>query len=267
MKDLAPTAVASIGRLAATLGDATDLDHAVHTTRKGTKRLRSFLRLARRSIGTDVYRFENTALRDAARLIAPARDARVLVDTAHELDASHAVLDMLEHRHLAEMTRLEAGARAEATGRLKAIAARWRAIEWRGPGVASIRAGLARTYGRGLGDFAIVRSAPSAASFHSWRRRVKYIRYQLETVDAPRALVKRWLALGDDLGWEHDQTVLIGVCKAHGADEGFRSVAEHSRIRREELRSGALDAGNRLFLLEPGAFVEAVAPTTRLEAG
>jgi hypothetical protein len=96
---------------------------------------------------------------------------------------------------------------------------------------------------------------------------VKYIRYQLETVDAPRALVKRWLALGDELGWEHDHTVLIGVCKAQGADEGFRSVAEHSRIRREELRSGALDAGNQLFLLEPGAFVEAVASKTRLEAG
>ena len=95
---------------------------------------------------------------------------------------------------------------------------------------------------------------------------MKYVRYQLEAIGAPRTLARRWLALGDDLGWEHDHTVLIGVCTTHAADAGFPSVAEHSRRRREELRSGALDAGDRLFLLEPDAFAESVTSAAGLEA-
>jgi CHAD domain-containing protein len=214
-----------------------------------------------------VYRFENAALRDAARLIAPARDALVLVETARDVGGSGTVLETLERLHLEEIARLETGVRAEATGRLRSIASRWRAIEWRGPEVASIRAGLKRTYARGLRDSAAARSEPSAATFHSWRRRVKYVRYQLEALGAPRTLVQPWLVLGDDLGWEHDHTVLIGVCDARAAEEAFRSVAERSRVRREELRSGALGAGNRLFLLEPNAFVESVTATVGLETG
>lgn len=95
---------------------------------------------------------------------------------------------------------------------------------------------------------------------------MKYVRYQLEAVDAPGKLAKRWLALGDDLGWEHDHTVLIGVVTDYPADEGFRSVAAHSRVRREELRSAALTAGDQLFGLKPGAFVEWIASTVELEA-
>ncbi|MGB5656133.1 MAG: CHAD domain-containing protein, partial [Acidimicrobiia bacterium] len=92
MTDLAPAAMADIEELAVDFGGAADLDRAVHTARKGTKRLRAFLRLARRSIGTDTYRTENAALRDTARLIAPARDALVLIETAQEIGASRAVL-------------------------------------------------------------------------------------------------------------------------------------------------------------------------------
>jgi CHAD domain-containing protein len=266
MKDLAPATVSDVEALAARLGDAADLDSAVHTARNATKRLRSFLRLARRSIGSDVYRFENAALRETARLVAPARDAFVLVETAQEVGAGEAVLGVLERLHFEEIARLEAGVWAETTGRLRSIASRWRAIKWRGPEVASIRAGLTRTYGRGLRDLATVQSEPNASSFHSWRRRVKYVRYQLETVGAPHTLAESWLSLGDDLGWEHDHTVLIGVCDVHAAEEGFQSVAERSRARRERLRSGALDAGARLFLLEPDAFVESVASTVGLAA-
>lgn len=265
MRDLAHAAVADIEELAVVLGDTEDLDRAVHTARKGTKRLRAFLRLARQSIGTDAYRTENEALRDTARLIAPARDALVLIETAREMGASGGVLSVLERLHREEMVRLESGVRAEASERLESIAARWRLIDWRGPGVASIRAGLTRTYRRGLADFTTVRSQPSASTYHAWRRRVKYVRYQLEAVDAPGKLTRRWLALGDDLGWEHDHTVLIAMSTDYPADEGFRSVAAHSRVRREELRSAALTAGDQLFGLEPGAFVEWIASTVELE--
>ena len=258
MKDLAPAAIAEAERLGILLATAVDVDHAVHTTRKGTKRLRSFIRLARRSVGTNVYRTENAAIRDTARLIAPARDALVLVETAREMGASEPVLATLERLHTDEMARLESGVRANAISRFESIASRWRVIDWRGPESASIRAGLTRTYRRGFADFAAVRSQPTATAFHSWRRRVKYVRYQLEAVGAPAKLTRRWLALGDDLGWEHDHTVLIGVCGEYPADDGFRAVTEHSLIRREELRTQALDLGARVFALEPEPFVDLV---------
>ena len=266
MKDLAPAAVADVEQLSILLDNPPDVDLAVHTTRKGTKRLRSFLRLARRSIGTSVYRMENAALRDTARLIAPTRDAFVLIETAREMGASGPVFATLERLHIEEMARLESGGRVDATMRLKSIAANWRTIDWNGPEVSSICAGLTRTYRRGLADFMSVRSQPTAAAFHTWRRRVKYVRYQLEAVGAPTKLTKVWLALGDDLGWEHDHTVLIGVCGGYPADDGFRAVAERSRARREELQSHALDAGDRLFVLEPVPFVESVASMVGLEA-
>lgn len=259
MRDLARSAIAEVDRLAVLLGDATDADRAVHTARKSTKRLRSFLRLARPSIGTNVYRRENAALRDIARLLAPARDSLVLMETAGDLGASESVLATLERLHVEEMTRFEAEVRTDATGRSESAAAHWRGIDWRGPTAASIRAGLARTYRRGLEDFHSVRSQPSATAFHSWRRRVKYVRYQLETVGAPSTLTERWLVVGDDLGWEHDHTVLIGVCGANPVDDGFRAVADLSRARREELRSRALDLGARLFVLEPRPFVRTIA--------
>lgn len=95
---------------------------------------------------------------------------------------------------------------------------------------------------------------------------MKYVRYQLEAIGEHGKLAKRWLALGDDLGWEHDHTVLIGVCSECSDDAGFRAVAARSRVRREELRSAALDAGDHLFVLEPGAFVESVVSAAKLEA-
>jgi CHAD domain-containing protein len=267
VRDLATAAIAEAERLATILATAVDLDPAVHTTRKGTKRLRSILRLARQSIGTDVYRTENAALRDTARLIAPARDALVLIETAREMNASRPVLAILERLHLEEMARLESGVRADAAGRLTSIASRWSVLDWRGPDVASIRAGLTRTYRRGLADFAAVQSQPSASAFHSWRRRVKYVRYQLEAVGAPGKLTRPWFALGNDLGWEHDHTVLIGVCSEYPGDDGFRSVAESSQARREVLRSAALEAGDQLLVLKPRAFVASVASAVGFEEG
>ena len=61
----------------------------VHTARKAMKRTRGLLRLVRGSIGEAAYRAENDALRDAARLLAPARDATAKIETFDALLAAH----------------------------------------------------------------------------------------------------------------------------------------------------------------------------------
>lgn len=254
MNPLAATEITRLERLTAGLADPTDLDVAVHTTRKGIKRLRAFLRLARRSIGTSTYRIENGALRDTGRLLAPARDAYVLVDTARDLDASDRILHALDEDYTAVMAALESVDRLQAVHRLEAIATRWRLLSWHGPDPKSIGAGIRRTYRRGLVDLETVRSTPTAAAFHGWRRRVKYLRYQLEVLDAPKRFLHPYTQLGDDLGLEHDQTVLLGVCEQHTDDEAFSSLANRSLERREQLRFGALERGGPLFDQEPESF-------------
>lgn len=264
MNPLAATEITRLEHLTARLADPTDLDVAVHTTRKGIKRLRAFLRLARRSIGTSTYRIENGALRDTARLLAPARDAYVLVDTARDLDASDLVLRVLEEDYAAAMAALESVDRLQAVHRLEAIASRWRLLAWHGPDPKSIGAGIRRTYRRGLVDLETVRSTPTAAAFHGWRRRVKYLRYQLEVLDAPKKFLHPYTELGDDLGLEHDQTVLLGVCEQHIDDAAFSSLAIRSLERREQLRTSALERGTPLFDQEPESFRTTVEDLTSL---
>ncbi len=254
MNPIAATEISRLEHLTAGLANPTDLNVAVHTTRKGIKRLRSFLRLARRSIGTTTYRIENGALRDTARLLAPARDAYVLIDTARDLDASDLVLGVLDQDYTEEMAALESVGRLEAVHRLEAIAGRWSLLAWHGPDPKSIGAGLRRTYRRGLVDLETVRSTPTPAAFHGWRRRVKYLRYQLEVLDAPNAFLRPYTELGDDLGLEHDQAVLLDVCDLHPDDESFASLALRSAERRNQLRVSALERGTPLYSQEPESF-------------
>lgn len=258
MNPLAENEIGRLERITAGLADPVDLDVAVHTTRKGIKRLRAFLRLARRSIGTTTYRIENGALRDTARLLAPVRDAYVLIETAGDLDASNLILDMLNEDYATAMASLESVDRLEAVHRLEAIAGRWSLLSWHGPDSKSIGAGLRRTYRRGLVDLETVRSTPTPEAFHGWRRRVKYLRYQLEALDAPQSFLRPYTDLGDDLGLEHDQKVLLDMCELHANHEAFGSLALRSAERRTELRTSALDRGTPLFLQEPESFRHSV---------
>jgi CHAD domain-containing protein len=58
---------------------------AVHDARKNLKKTRALLRLARPGLAKQVYRRENAAIRDAARLISGARDADVMLQTVDRL--------------------------------------------------------------------------------------------------------------------------------------------------------------------------------------
>lgn len=231
-----------------------DVDVAVHRTRTGIKRLRAFLRLARRSIGTSTYRTENAALRDTARLLAPARDAFVVIETAASHGATPAVLDALSTDYAMIMDGFDRTTKRQTLDRLGAIAARWRYLMWENPGPRSIGSGLERTYRKGLVEFETVLAAPSDHAFHGWRRRVKYLRYQLESLDAPETSTDPFRSLGDDLGAEHDQTVLIAVARRHPGVGGFADVTGRSRVLRDDLRHRAIRAGRDLFSTQPESF-------------
>src|SRR4030095_2560381 len=56
-------------------------DAAVHGVRKQLKKGRADLRLLRKALGSQMYAYENAALRDVARPLTAVRDARALMDT------------------------------------------------------------------------------------------------------------------------------------------------------------------------------------------
>ena len=86
--DLHEAEITRLDELIAALDDLDDVDAVVHATRKGIKRLRAHLRLGRDAMDADVYRSEDTELRDTGRLLAPARDAYVVGLTLEALESS-----------------------------------------------------------------------------------------------------------------------------------------------------------------------------------
>jgi len=254
MKQLTPLALDQMESLATLVARADDVDEAVHSTRTGVKRLRAYLRLARRSIGTNTYRTEDAALRDTARLLAPARDSFVAIETARDLGADAAVLSALTDAHAVMMEGFERTTRTDVLDRIGAISTRWRYLMSDSPGATSVGAGLERTYRRSLARFETVRSSPNDRVFHAWRSQVKYVRYQLQMIDAPEPMVAPFLTLGDDLGHEHDETVLIAICADRDGEPEFAATAETAALRRDELRATALLLGGEVFSHQPESF-------------
>ncbi len=162
------------------------------------------------------------------------------------------------------MEGFERTTRRQVLDRINAIVTRWRYLMWDDPGPRSIGSGLERTYRKGLAEFEGVRSSPSDRSFHSWRRRVKYLRYQLESLDAPAAIIEPFRTLGDDLGAEHDQTVLQSIAERHADLPAFTALVERSVDRRAELRRRAVSDGTGLFSAQPESFRHAIEAATGL---
>lgn len=214
-----------------------DIDRGIHEARKAMKRTRALLRLVRDELGYDVYRNENVVLRDVSRHLAPVRDSDVLLRTLAAVKeifgpsvSSHAFASTrsylrLEHRRLRTtvvddrqlMTDLAttlnaARARFSGRGRLGSQNA--------GPQIRddfrAIRGGLRRVHGRGRRGFERTVRTSDSETLHEWRKRVKYLQYQVETLsplwpDLLDAYGARLATLAETLGREHDFAVLRSV--------------------------------------------------------
>ena len=260
------------------------VDVAVHESRKRLKEARALLRLVRSSLvdadGNKVRSRANAALRDAARLLAGARDAAVMIDTLDRLretyaddlaaDAFDDLRERLADRHGRLADEAAGDATAEAAKRLRAFLEEvdswslkrgdWRAI---GPN-------LRKIYARGHADLGDVRDsadadpagAGDAETLHEFRKAVKNLRYAYEFLarSAPHAVggardaVKE---LSDLLGDDHDYAELSRVV-TDGTVEADPATAEVvaalCRRRRAALQSAALPLASRVYAEKPGAF-------------
>lgn len=282
--DEVPAAVRRIARQQLTRARA-DLDdpevpglaEAVHDVRKRAKKVRGLLRLVRPGLG-DQYAPANAALRDAARHLAPLRDAHAQLDTFDRLVAATAggsdpgrlapVRSGLAH--IADIASRRAAADSERLARardLLAAAQDLTATLEVDDGWDAVAGGLGRTYQRGRRDLRRARSAPTPEQFHEWRKRVKYTWYHLRLLgpSAPSLLGPAAAAfsdLSDTLGDAHDLTVLADTLRAAPTDHGGVEVVEAACVvadgMRAHLQRRAVGLGARLYVEPADAFVERV---------
>jgi CHAD domain-containing protein len=277
--------VSCVGRAIDGLTDADAPDAGVHSARKAMKRVRAGIRLVRDEVGHWRYRQENVVLRDTARAVAPVRDSAVLVQTldrlADEYGASltpgawDGLRQLLVDRHTWASHRVlrdsEALVRLLTTLRTaRRRYAAWPVVPADGrPGEIAdsfevIAPGIRRVYRRGRRAMAIAEARGTEEGFHQWRKRVKYLRHQVEFLETLwpellRATSTELDRLGETLGFEHDLFVLESVA---GDEPG--AVLDRSARRlllavihheRHALQRDALTIGTRLYAEQPDAFV------------
>lgn len=205
-----------------------ELDTAVHEARKNLKRLRALLRLVRDSMPDAGFRAEHEALRDIGRSLAPARDARVLLETLAALydrydglvaDGAFAGLDRaLTTRHR-EVRRALAPLAVDAVSALLAAGARLRSLDPLSTEFDDVGRNLRRVYRTASRRMRAAAETGHPSRLHGWRKRVKDLRYELEFLEPLQpaligAQVDELDRLGELLGLDHDLVVLADTVMA-----------------------------------------------------
>ena len=270
-----------------------DRDKAVHEARKTCKRLRAILRLVRDEVGYPFYRRENVRIRDASRLLAPARDSAVMVDT----------LDSLVHRfeNLADDDMAGKGVKTAvftpfpaagfATLRTKLVerhqhlsrhiletdavprfitavrTARLQVAEWplQNEGFGAIAGGLYRVYRRGRLRMTRAQENTTTEALHDWRKRVKYLWHQLEFIQPIRPTLLNELgealhSLSGSLGNEHDLAELKQLVTNEPdllpAPDQQKALFAMIDFHRKEHQAAASNLGQQLYAEQPKIFVQ-----------
>ena len=256
------------------------IDIGIHEARKALRRARALLRLVRDPLGDRTYRAENVALRDAGRLIGGSRDATVMVETVAGLAFLYrdvlapGAFDVLRG-HLLERDKLirrrVSGDRIDEVV-LSLGAARERFAAWPSregsagtldEGYGTVEAGIHRVYRRGRNRMADAYREGTPEAFHVWRKRVRYLRFQMALLDGmwPRVqtrIVTDLAYLADALGADHDLAELYRLLDEEPEmlpDENARHLLQGLLVRnRTRLQAAARPVGARLYAEEPTAF-------------
>lgn len=244
-------------------------ERTVHEARKALKRARALVRLQRDALGRKRFRRENATLRDAGRRLAGTRDAEVVLDALdalvrenrERLAGSDAVRE-LRARLFAERERAWAQMRQGAQTRELALmelgAARVRFERWQPAGSDPARAGLERIYRQGRKRHRRARRARGGTALHDWRKRVKDLRYAAEALKL-RGVAAQADRIGEAIGEEHDLMLLAERVRAHrdcfhGEETTRKAMQKLIRSRRKQLRTQALELGERLHRRKPKRF-------------
>ena len=266
--------------------DEDQFDSAVHESRKAIKRVRALLRLVRSELPERIYEYEDHSMRDTARLVSQIRSSVAVVDAAKVIKDLYGellaeatfdeLITTLSHRR--DVTQLRALEDPNLVGRVVRSLERayhryssWptdpEAREVYGVGIRdnylAVSQGLHSTYARGRREMVAAYTGTDKDAFHSWRKRAKYLRHQMEflaplwpevVVGMAMTLDRLGLVLGEDHDLAELQTLLYqrpDLCPSPRERSLFGAL---SRQRRSELHVAAEILGRRIYAEEPWSF-------------
>ncbi len=162
-------------------------DFSIHEMRRCLKRLRAFLRLVKREVGSTVYHRDNIFFRDLGRQLSGLRDATVLKQTLRELqEKSPQTLAPDTWRIIKREMKKSPGIlskkkimKAVAT---KLEAARVQVENWEleFDECLKLQKGIKLTYRKGRRAMKHAFTEPETESYHEWRIQVNHLRHQLQ---------------------------------------------------------------------------------------
>ena len=241
---------------------------AIHATRKHIKKIRTVLRLIRQEIGQEIFQEEDQSARSVARAFSGSRDARVQLQLLEKL-GRQARLDSAAFSKTSSALEKEMGAYAdrfgprqrEARTALQEICDRLEGWPLDDLAMDDLCCALRRSYRRGRKGLRRAGTESTAGNFHSLRKRVKEVWYQMRILRCLNPAVMCAMAdaaktLGQELGDLHDLALFRNRLEAEeGCRDDERTVLLGLICTRErELEQIALDLGARFFAEKPLAF-------------
>lgn len=245
---------------------------AIHNARRGFKRMRALLRLAKPGLGS-AFEAENHRWRDAGRLLAPSRDAAVLLDSfdgcARRFGRS---LDDRDRQRLREG--LEGELAADLDGkRIRSAVRTTLAVLDRAEGelaqvawpasLDDVLEGFRESQSRLRKAWRSASDRSDEDALHDWRKRLKDRATQIDLFsdfldDELRFLGKETKKVGEVLGNEHDLAILnarlAGLRSGEHKHDAASLLIDRINERRETLRRRALRMGPELSSQAPNAF-------------
>jgi CHAD domain-containing protein len=247
----------------------------IHEVRKAFKKIRGALRLVRDHI--DFYKEENVFFRDEGRRISEIRDATSVIEALDDLYERHAnqfykkTFKTFRNFLLSRQSEM-ASEYVDKKGVLKSIKKRLskkhEEIDKWSINIQSfedIAPSIKRVYKRGRKAYNKAKESKSNEDFHEWRKRVKYLRYQLRLLNRIwPGFLECWEDelhdLSDFLGDDRDLLMLNRVVEAHRdqfADkESYELLKSLIAFRRSNLEANALQLGKRLYGLKKKSFLK-----------
>lgn len=244
-----------------------DSGRAVHETRKALKKVRALLQLIAPEFGRTQFKKEKARFRDAARFLAPIRDAQVRLKTFDAL--IHGAEFVPE-----EFAKLRAELEAEATYALRHAAApkrqalevlhqareairRWPVadLEWE-----SMHHQVQCTYRKGREALQCYRDESTPEAFHEWRKYLKQTWYQLrilrDLLPGTKKEIEALEELGELAGTAQDLTVLRENLTARKAGVETALIIGAIDFRLPEISKAALKKGLQVFAQKPRDFAK-----------
>jgi CHAD domain-containing protein len=238
-----------------------DDPEGLHRARKAIKRLRSNLRLCRKSSFKKDRKALNALLRDAGRRLSASRDDEVMRELLHDWQAQLSPARAPRLNEALEKTVRALDSRSDPHGDLgPAVGGFLEDLERADQAIDDIpkkalkrrtlKKGFAHRHERLAASRSAFNEAPGSETLHDWRKRLKDVLYQSQllrrVLDIPKASIRNVKAVESLIGDARDCDLAIAFTRGRLAETltaaERQSLFRHATRRRDALVAQALAA-------------------------